>query len=564
MTHKYQQYIDDVMSGDLVVNKWIRLQVERHLRDLGRQDTDDFPYRFDEGKGVAACHFFPAILKHSIGEHAGQPFLLESWQEFFLTMLFGWQRCDGRGRRFRQAFFTVARKNGKSTLASGIALMFAAVDINPVSKEPEARAQVILAATKREQAEKVIFAECLRMRHQSPALKDMSSVANKVLTFSHNGGNIQAVGSDRPYDGLNPVLVSLDETHAFGNPHRKFYNTMVTGSGSRVQPLLLTTTTAGDDQSHIWLDQINFCKQVLQQTVNEETLLPIIYEIDEEDDPLDEDCWIKANPNLGVSISYDFLRAQAKPCKSSVTALNRFKRYHANALVSSTERIFSLEDFDKCRGTLSNWNEEGDAACAGIDLGGRDDLAAFAIVCRFMTGKFNSDDSPIYRYEAKTWSYISRSTTRDLTAQPFAQWIDDGLIKVTDSPISDLQADFVDQYWDNYCFDAAIDPYQAQQFGEQVTQQGVTIATMAQTQAHFNEPIADFRQACAEGRFKHDGSPLLRWCLSNAVAVKDRSDRWMLDKSSSSSKIDPLVAMLMAYRRCMVAPTRGGGDLFLT
>jgi phage terminase large subunit-like protein len=92
----------------------------------------------------------------------------------------------------------------------------------------------------------------------------------------------------------------------------------------------------------------------------------------------------------------------------------------------------------------------------------------------------------------------------------------------------------------------------------------VTIATMAQTQAHFNEPIADFRQACAEGRFKHDGSPLLRWCLSNAVAVKDRSDRWMLDKSSSSSKIDPLVAMLMAYRRCMVAPTRGGGDLFLT
>ncbi|MCP4165295.1 MAG: terminase large subunit [Chloroflexi bacterium] len=489
---------------------------------------------------------------------------MEDWQKWITAMLFGWQREDGRGRRFRQAFLTLGRKNGKSTYAAGIALLFASVDINPISNEPEARAQVILAATKREQAEKVIFAECLRMRHQSRALRDISTVANKVLTFDHNGGNMQAVGSDRPYDGLSPVLVSLDETHAFGNPHRKFYNTMVTGSGSRVQPLLLTTTTAGDDQSHIWIDQIEFCKQVLLKTVNEETMLPIIYEIDEDDDPLDEGCWPKANPNLGVSLSYDFLQAQAKPCKSSVTALNRFKRYHMNTLVSSSERVFNLEEFDACKGTLSNWRDTADACCAGIDLGGRDDLAAFALVARFPTGRLNDDDSPIYRYEGKAWAYISRATSRDLTAQPFCQWIDDGLISVTDSPMSDLQADFVDQYWENYCFEAAIDPYQAQQFGEQVTQQGVRIATMAQTQAHFNEPIADFRQACAEGRFRHDGNPLLRWCLSNAVAVRDRSDRFMLDKASSSSKIDPLVALLMAYRRCMTAPGRGTGDLFMT
>jgi len=557
-------YVDRVINGDVVVGKWIRLAVERHLRDLDRQSTEEFPFYFDEKKAGNACNFFSDLLRHSIGEHAGQPFHLEDWQVFFVSMLFGWQRDDGRGRRFRQAFFTVARKNGKSTLAAGIALYMASVDINPITDEPEARAQVILAATKREQAEKVIFAECLRMRHQSPALKDISAVANKIITFEHNSGNIQAVGSDRPYDGLNPVLVSLDETHAFGNPHRKFYNTMVTGSGSRVQPLLLTTTTAGDDQSHIWLDQINFSKQVLQQTVDEETLLPIIYEIDEEDDPLDEACWHKANPNLGVSISYDFLRAQAKPCKSSVTALNRFKRYHVNTLVSSTERIFSLEDFDKCRGELSDWRRDADACGAGIDLGGRDDLAAFAIVARFPTGDYNIDDTPIYRYEGRVWSYISRTTSRDLTEQPFVQWIEDGLIKVTDSPIADLQADFIDQYWDNYCFDAAIDPYQAQQFGEQVTNQGVTIATMAQTQAHFNEPIADFRQACADERFRHDGNPLLRWCLMNAVAVKDRQDRWMLAKAASSQKIDPLVALLMAWRRCMAAPTRGTGDIFIT
>jgi phage terminase large subunit-like protein len=147
---------------------------------------------------------------------------------------------------------------------------------------------------------------------------------------------------------------------------------------------------------------------------------------------------------------------------------------------------------------------------------------------------------------------------------PFVDWVASGLIKVTDSPITDLQADFVNDYWDNYCIDCAIDPYQAQQFGEQVSQQGVVIATMAQTTAHFNEPIADFRQAMSDGRFTHDGNPLLRWCLTNAVAVRDRQDRWMLDKSNSSSKIDPLVAMLMAYRRAMVAPGRGDGNVFIT
>lgn len=556
-------YVDDVLSGSVVVNKWIRLAVKRHVKDLGRQSTDGFPYYYDPNKALAAIEFFPAILRHSIGEHSGQPFHLEPWQKFFIGSLFGWQRDDGRGRRFRNAFFTVARKNGKSTLAAGIALYMAACDFNPISNEPESRAQVILAATKREQAEKVIFAECIRMRHQAPALRDASRVANKVIEFNHNGGNIQAVGSDRPYDGLNPVLVSLDETHAFGNVHRRFYNTMVTGSGSRVQPLLLTTTTAGDDQSHIWLEQIGFCKNILTGSVAEESVLPIIYEIDDDDDPMDEDCWIKANPNLGVSIGYDFLRAQAKPCKGNATALNRFKRYHANVLVSSSERIFSVEDYDANTRGLSDW-EEADATAAAIDLGGRDDLAAFAIVARFKTGEDKPDGSPLYRYEGRTWAYISSGTYRDLSVPPYSDFIAQGLIKVTDTPITDLQDDFVENYWKYHCVDAAIDPYQAQQFGEQVSMQGVRIATMAQTQAHFNEPIGELRATMADGRFSNDGSPLLKWCLQNAVAVKDRQDRWMMDKANSSQKIDPLVALIMALKRCMVAYGRSDGEYFIT
>jgi len=895
----YHDYALSVKGGHIVAGKYVKLAVDRYLDDLEKQSDDDFPYTFSEQKADAACNAIPALFRHSIGEHAGQPFVLESWQQFAVANIFGWQRKDGRGRRFRRIYWSMGRKNGKaetldsvlptptgtttmgevekgdyligrdgepvrvlatseiwedrpvyqvefsdgevvecdgnhewvylkrhkkggngekrriwfseetvetkwlakqslsnrqgakfripnavvqgqhrylpidpytlgawlgdgatngqritchrddlpnllenidgfetrlvsnggkgrdvrvvsmlgwnpaargigvlgnkhipevyftasveqriallqglmdtdgtiskegqceftqkkgrlatdvkrllasigiyskcktsdmkldgkivgerqritffppdhvmpfrlarkakrvckrkkdgtrkivrveyvrqdrtkcvqveggvymtgnyvlthnSTIAAAISILMAGFDINPTTGEPEARAQVILAATKREQAEKVIMAEILRMRHQSPIIRGGSHVANKLMTFEHNGGNIQAVGSDRPYDGLNPALVVMDETHAWTNQHRRFYDTMKTGSGSRVQPLTMTVTTAGDDQSHLWIEEVGFAKAVLDKTVNDEGLYAAIYEIDEGDDPFSEDCWIKANPNLGVSISMEFLRSQIEPAKTSPQALNRFKRYHANILVSSTERIFSLEDYDKCKGELSDWREA-EAVGAGIDLSGRDDLAAAAFVARFPTKKRDSETGlPIYRYEIRCKSYISANTPRDLTAVPFCNWIDDGLIKVTQTPMVDLQDEFIEDYWNYYCSDCAIDPYQAQQFGEQVSQQGIVIATMPQTQSQFNEPISEFRQAMADGRIRHDGNPLLRWCLSNAVAVRDRSDRWMLDKANSSQKIDPLVATIMAFRRAMVAIGRGGGH-FIT
>ncbi len=559
----WERYAQAVESGEIVVGKYVRLAVERYRRDLERQGSDDFPYHFDESKASVVCQWFPACLRHSIGKDAKNEFHLSDWQAFGIANIFGWQRDDGNGRRFRRVFWTMARKQGKSTLASGIALFMAGFDFNPFTNEPEGQAQVIMAATKREQSEKVIFAECLRMRHQSDLLREGSSVANKIITFAHNGGNIQAVGSDRPFDGLNPALVLLDETHAFTKVHRKFHNTMMTGSGSRVQPLTITTTTAGDDQSHIWLEEINFSKQILEESIEEESLFALIYELDEEDDPFDEDTWIKANPNLGVSMDIEFLRSQIKPALSNPQALNRFKRYHANVLVSSTERIFDLEVFDKCKGEIGDWAKTAEAVGGGIDLGGRDDLAAAAFVARFDTGESDDESRPIYRYEGRVWAYISRNTSRNLNEVPFCNWIDSGLIKVTNSPITDLQADFVDNYWSYYASDAAIDPYQAQQFGEQVEQEGVVIAAMPQTTRHFNEPISEFRQALADGRFTHDGSPLLRWCLSNAVAVRDRSDRWMMDKASSSQKIDPLIALLMAFSRAMHAKGRSNGDVFI-
>ncbi len=558
-----EQYIQDVLDEKITVCRSVRQAVERQVRDLANSENKDFPYYFDRETASAICQYFPVALRHSIGKHAGKRFHLEPWQEFCISTIFGWKRKDDNCRRFRRAYWSMGRKNGKSSIAAGIAMLMASIDINPFTNDAEARAQVILAATKKEQAEKVVMAECIRMREQSPLIKEGSIYQNKIIRFNHNGGNISCVGSDRPFDGLNPVLCVLDETHAWRKVHQPFYSTMQTGSGSRAQPLILTVTTAGDDRSHIWIEEVNYAKQVLEQAVDDSSLFVACYEMDEKDDPLDPDLWVKSNPNIGVSVSAEFLEQQAKQAASSVTAMNRFKRYHANVLVSSTEHIFDMEHFAKCSGELSDWREA-DAVSFGVDLGGRDDLCAYAAVARFETDKSETDGTPIYRYEVKTQAYISVNTKRDLREKPFCDFIDDGRIRITPAPIADLQADLMQDYWDLNGTDVAIDPYQAQQFGEQCTQQGLTIASMAQTTAHFNSPISIFRQACADENFRHNDDALLKWCLSNAVAVRDRSDRYMLDKASSSQKIDPLVACLMALARATVAPVRGRGDWYVT
>lgn len=559
---KASGYVDSVLSGEIVACDLVRCAVQRHVRDLGRQSTKLFPYHFDARHGAAAVDFFPLILRHSIGDFAGMPFDLEPWQAFAISSIFGWKRDDDNSRRFRKVYWSMARKNGKSCVAGGIAYLLAMMDINPETGKPESVAEVILSATKREQAEKVIYAEMERMRAQSKEIEQLSTRFNKQITFSHNDGSIRCVGSDKPYDGLNPHAVIMDELHAWKEHHRKFYDTMQTGSGYRRQPLILTITTAGDDQSHLWKEEYEYAAGVARDEIKDEQLFSYAFELDEKDDPLDEANWIKANPNLDVSVRSEYLRGLARQAKHSKLALNRFVRYHGNRIVSSTERAFEIEEWDACEGELSDWSQA-DAIGGGVDIGGRDDLAAWSLVARFPIPGEGDDDSPVWRYEVKIQGYIATDTKRDLSRQPFAEWVFSGILIKTKYPISAMEHDLVEACEQDDVNDVAYDPHGGQQFAENIEQEGITIASMAQNCSHFHEPISDLKQAITDGRLRHDGNPLLRWCVKNAILISNRQDRWMYDKRDSADKIDPVVAMTMAYKRAMVAKARAQGSLYL-
>lgn len=555
-----QQYIEDVLSGSTVTSDLVRLAVQRHVTDMARQSTEGFQYYFDAKAGRNACDFFPMLLRHSIGDFAGMPFDLQPWQMFFVYELFGWKRDHDSSRRYRKFLHSIARKNGKSTLAAGLAIMLASVDINPITGRPEDVAEIILCATKKEQAQKVIYAEIERMRLRSPGIANISSPMNKQISFTHNQGTIRCVGSDRPYDGLNPHTILMDELHAWQEYHRKFYDTMQTGSGSRRQPIIGTVTTAGDDKSHLWLDEHNYAKGILEGHIKDESVLAYIFEISPDDDPLDEANWIKANPNLGISVQLDYIRQEALQASQSKVALNRFTRYHCNRLVTSTEQAFDLEQWDACKGTLSDW-AGADAVGSGVDLGARDDLAAEAQVARFVLD--DSGDSPIYRYEIRVQAYIGEDTQRDVTKPPFSEWIYRDFIKKSRYPIADLRENLIEKCSVFGCSEVAYDPYNGQVISEDLSREGIQAFRMAQNHSMFNEPIRDFMAAMREGRLIHDGNPLLRWCVGNAILYRDRKDLWMFDKKTSGEKIDPIVAVVMAFRVACRAPRRYQGMAFI-
>lgn len=545
------RYCEAIKTGEIPAGKFVRLAVERHLNDMERIGSDDFPYYFDERDAEDSCLFFPAAFRHSKSKWAGEPFQLAPWQMFCNAVLLGWKRLDGM-RRFRRAHVSVARKNGKTTWCGGLANYLSLAD-------GEASAEVYIGATKIDQA-RLLFRDAESMVRQSPSLMKHAKILKDNISFPATNSFIRPLGSDKPFDGLNPHAVFFDELHAWKEQQRPFYDTMRTGSGARPQPLICTITTAGDDRSQLWKEETSYVKSILEGFLNDETIFGYIASIDEEDDPLDSKCWIKSNPNLGVSVGLEYLEEMAQEARSDPVAMNRFKRYHCNVMVSSSERAIDPVLWASAEGDLTDWRDAS-AVAAGFDLGGRDDLASYALCARFLDGE-TEEGNPIYRFEIRQKSFMSDDTKRNLKEEPWASFISQGLLPVCRHAIQQLRDSLMvdcDTYGAEF---VAHDPYQAMQMAADLEDEGLKPIKMPQNYAQFNEPIRAFIADLHEGRVMHGGDSLLTWCAGNAVVVQDRTERWMFDKANSKQKIDPIVSVIMAYRAVKAAPDNYSGPAF--
>ena len=301
-------------------------------------------YTYDRDKANRALRFFPKVLRHvknSRFTKAGDPFELEEWQQIIVALLFGVVEKASGLRRFRTAYIEVPRKNGKTTLAAGIALYSLFAD-------GEDGAEVYCAASIGEQAS-LVCDIAAGMVAKSKMLHTTSKVRKSVKRIIYKDSYMRAIASDaHGLHGQHASCVLLDEFHALAGGGHELHSVLETGTAARSQPLFMSITTAGCDQTTKCYQVHEYAKDVSDGRTEDETILPVIFGIEQTDDWKSEESWYKANPNLGVSLPVEYLRQQCMKAQNERSFENAFKRLHLNMWTQQQNRWLSMDAWDAC------------------------------------------------------------------------------------------------------------------------------------------------------------------------------------------------------------------------
>ena len=565
-------YIDGVMSGEIVTGRLVKLAVRRHLDDLDHAGKRG--YYFDERKAELFCDLFPAVLKHSKGaKFAGMPFELSPYQAFIVWSLIGWRRQSDDTRRFRKAYVTLARKQGKTTFGAAIGLLLLVAD-DP--REPGA--EVYAAATKEDQA-CIMFNEAKNMVAKSPALSRMTEVVKKNIAVPSLSSFFRPLGSDSKTNaGWNPHVMLLDEVCDWQEHHRELWGALTTAGGARTQPLRLVTCTAGNDSSDIWQEEDDYAvavvESVLTGNVIDDEYFAFIARLDESracedcggdgcglcengtipaDDPFDEANFIKANPNLGVSITLEYLRGQATEAKNKPAAKQHYLRYHMNIRVTRSFRVIDINQWSRGNIPLSDWS--GQTVYAAFDLGWSNDLASISLATKFFDGQ-DENHNDRWRYEGRSWSFICEECEYDLTREPWASFIENGCLVVTSGNVTDIPGAFKQKILEvtdefnvaQWAHDTAGALHLAIELSDE---HGIECFKFPQSYGMYNPAFRLYLDLISAGLFVHGGDRLLEWTARHLVAKEDHRKLIMPDKQKSKEKIDPQAAMIMAIGGAM-------------
>lgn len=519
-----RQYVDDVLSGEIVAPKTIIQACERFRADL----TDDRFTFDDRAARVAVANI--ERLKHAKGRWQGQALTLEPWQCFLIGSLFGWKRVATGKRRFRYAYAQVPRKNGKTLTAIGVA-------INLFCADMEKGAEVYLGAKGQEHAKDLLFAPTKFIVESSPELQERFGIEINAasLVIPANFSVLKTV-IRKPDDGYNPHCAVVDEYHEHETDDQ--WSTFDTGMGSREQPLLLTITTAGSSIGGPCHEYRNECIKILDGTVPGDSTFVLIYEPDEDDAWDDPATLRKVNPNIGVSVSEDYLLDQLEQARRSAAKQSAFRTKHLNQWVGARTAWMNMVAWQrqKTRVTLDQFR--GMPCQIAIDLASKIDLAAIAVTFR-VGGKFTAF-AECFAPEAaieQNDRYRKLHLNGHLTATPGSAtdygWIEERLKELLAN--HDVQS-------------IAYDPYQAQYLAQRLQNEGVEVIEYRQTVPNMSEPMKELEGAVVSGNFEHDGNPALTWCIGNVMARRDEKDNVYPTKDSKDSpnKIDAAVALIMS------------------
>ena len=529
--------------------KWVRLAAKRFLADLKRAKRKRPPFVFDEWHACDPCDFIEK-LPHVEGKWARPEIELHRSHVFFVVQLFGFRNLDG-SRRFTSALFAVARKNAKSTLAAAILLYCQCC-------EEEEGAQIISAATTGSQA-RIIFNVAKRMTEKTPDLQEAFGLACWANSISRmeTGASFKPINAKAStQDGLNPSHVGLDEIHA--HKSADLLNVLTSAAGARSNPLWLYTTTEGYTNPGPWGEIRQFAKQVLQGILGDSAdhFLVVFYAVDEEDDEFDESAWPKANPLMDANPHLlKAIRKEAVEARQMPSKLAEFKIKRLNRPASSATGWVDLTKWQKGGGAVDLDWLAGHPCWAGLDLASNLDLTSWRLVWKV--------DEIYY-----TWGrrFVPEDAVRARTERgvvPYAGWVAAGLIEVTEGEVTDYQVVEARMREDIARFNPLVigfDKWNAQEITQRLLAEGHPLIEFGQTTKNYHPAMHELERAYVSKKIVHGNDPVLNWCASNLIAVKDGNLNQKPDKKRSPDKIDDMVSLLMAIG-LSITPEESQGDL---
>ncbi|MED0672044.1 terminase large subunit [Aneurinibacillus aneurinilyticus] len=541
------QYAEDVLSGEIITSKKVEMACKRHINDLKKQGTEVFPFVFDENKGYRPIAFIERFCKPSKGNF--RRLKLEPWQHFIIGSLYGWVHKDTGFRRFREGLVFVGRKNGKSTLVSGVANY-------GCSKDGENGADVYLLANAMKQS-RVIFDECQKMIKSSPDLGRHFRVLRDAIHFDKTFSKIEPQASDsEKLDGLNCHLGIFDEIHEYKD--YKLINVIKNSTGARQQPLLLYITTAGYQLDGPLMDYYEKAKDVLEGVIKDERSFYFMAELDEDDDIEDPDNWIKANPNLGVTIELDTMIEEWSTRKHIPAERNDFITKRLNLFVQSDEQSFIDFEIIKRNNDIIDLKElDGRNCTGGFDLSKTEDFTSACL-------EFPLEDGRVF---VLSHSFVPRRKVElDNEKLPFREWEKEGLLTICPGDYVDYKYvyDWFVKQSEHYAISLiTYDPANAYRLVEDLKAFGFETLVVRQGALTLSPAMKDVKELLLDGRVVFNQNRLFRWYMNNVKLVEDRNGNWMPTKQNRYRKIDGFAAFLNAHTEVMkqMAAPQATGDV---
>lgn len=497
-------------------------------------------------RGDKVVRFFAEVLVHTKGRWARHPFVLEDWQEHeiirpvFETVV--WlPEWECYGRQYRIVWIELGRKNGKSELDAGIVWYLLVAD-------DEEAAEIYGGAKDTKQAGKV--AEVVeRMRQLSPALRDRCEYnkSRRRVYDERTASYYEVITSDAVGElGHNPHGVVIDEVLAQADG--RFWAAMRTAMGARVQPLMLGSTTAGDDPSGFCAKEHEEMERIAADPKRAPHVFVFMRNTPKDADPWDEANWHHANPALGSFLSIQALRDEATEARNDPTKENEFRQYRLNQWVSQRTRWMPLHRWDASAGMVVDDALAGRVCYAGLDLASTTDLAAWVLL-------FPPDDpDDVFRVRWRFWTPEAQIPFFDQhTGNRASVWVREGLLTAT-------EGDWIDYF-------GAIHPAIAQDSRDyrirwvgydqkeatataqfMVNDLGLDISPVYQGFG-LSSALKEIMRLVKAGQLAHGGHPVARWNADSAEVKRDDQDRLKLVKparENSGKRIDGIAALANA------------------